>query len=349
MAMQLTLRPYMSASVALLGAGLVAATPVTAPRPDVQVRAVQLASLSDSGLDGLTATAATTPEETLQQLLIAAIQQSETNFADNFNTGTAALATQLDNFGTQLDTIGTNLTNLGGTIDPILGAIYTDLGSFFGGDRLGALVQLSGTIVPFIAQPLYDIEIQEVNLGSALFDLLTGPTTAGAAADPAQLASLGDLSVDGLTATAATTPEETLQQLLIAAIQQSETNFADNFNTGTAALATQLDNFGTQLDTIGTNLTNLGGTIDPILGAIYTDLGSFFGADELGGLVQLSGTIVPFIAQPLYDIEIQEVNLGSALFDLLTGTTTATGAAVDIAPDTATGVSSLVADLAALF
>lgn len=164
-----------------------------------------------------------------------------------------------------------------------------------------------------------------------------------------QLTGFGDLSGEGLGLAAAASPGESIQQMLIDAIQQSETNFADSFQSGAQALGTQLGDFGTQLDAMGANLTAMGGAIDPILGAIYTDLGTFYGPDDLGGLVQLSGTIIPFLAQPLYDIEIQEVNLGAALFDLLTGTATGAGAAADIAPDMATGVSSLVADLSAIF
>ncbi|HEU4360447.1 MAG TPA: PE-PPE domain-containing protein [Mycobacterium sp.] len=48
--MQTALRPYAAAGVALVGAGLILATPVTAPPPDVQVRAVQLTAGEDVGL-----------------------------------------------------------------------------------------------------------------------------------------------------------------------------------------------------------------------------------------------------------------------------------------------------------
>ncbi|WP_454788733.1 hypothetical protein [Mycolicibacterium lutetiense] len=42
--MRLALRPYMSAGVALVGAGVIAVTPVTAPPPEIQTHAVQLSA-----------------------------------------------------------------------------------------------------------------------------------------------------------------------------------------------------------------------------------------------------------------------------------------------------------------
>jgi hypothetical protein len=59
--MELSLRPYMSAGVAVAGAGLIAVVPVGAHALDIQTRVVQLASVGDAPADVLSATAA--PQE----------------------------------------------------------------------------------------------------------------------------------------------------------------------------------------------------------------------------------------------------------------------------------------------
>jgi hypothetical protein len=49
--MELSLRPYVSAGVAVAGAGLIAVVPVGAPALEFQTRAVQLASVEDVAND----------------------------------------------------------------------------------------------------------------------------------------------------------------------------------------------------------------------------------------------------------------------------------------------------------
>src|ERR1700678_2865895 len=49
--MELSLRPYVTAGVAVAGAGLIAAAPVGPPALDIQTRAVQLTSVDDAGED----------------------------------------------------------------------------------------------------------------------------------------------------------------------------------------------------------------------------------------------------------------------------------------------------------
>jgi hypothetical protein len=44
--MQLALRPWITAGVVTAGTSIIAATPVTGPRPDVQLPAVQLSAAS---------------------------------------------------------------------------------------------------------------------------------------------------------------------------------------------------------------------------------------------------------------------------------------------------------------
>jgi hypothetical protein len=53
MAMQVVLRPYVSAGVAVAGASLIAVTPVVPPPLELQERAVQLSAAVDNGLAGL--------------------------------------------------------------------------------------------------------------------------------------------------------------------------------------------------------------------------------------------------------------------------------------------------------
>ena len=50
------LRPYLAAGVAIVGASLIAVTPVTAPPPDVQHRRIQLVDYDEFGLSQLTTT-----------------------------------------------------------------------------------------------------------------------------------------------------------------------------------------------------------------------------------------------------------------------------------------------------
>ncbi len=52
--MQRALRPWITASVALTGASIVAVTPVAPPRPDVQERSVRLTSGSSAIFGDLT-------------------------------------------------------------------------------------------------------------------------------------------------------------------------------------------------------------------------------------------------------------------------------------------------------
>ena len=65
-----------------------------------------------------------------------------------------------------------------------IGTIFDDLGNL--STVIGNTIQEFGVnLVPAIDTPLFDIPVQQVNFGSALFDLLTGqPVAADASALP---------------------------------------------------------------------------------------------------------------------------------------------------------------------
>jgi hypothetical protein len=93
--------------------------------------------------------------------------------------------------GTGLDDLGALISNISPVLGPI-GTIFDDLGNL--STVIGNTIQEFGVnLVPAIDTPLFDIPVQQVNFGSALFDLLTGqPVAADASALP-DLATLPDL------------------------------------------------------------------------------------------------------------------------------------------------------------
>jgi len=94
--------------------------------------------------------------------------------------------------GTGLDDLGAPISNISPVLGPI-GTIFDDLGNL--STVIGNTIQDFGVnLVPAIDTPLFDIPVQLVNFGSALFDLLTGqPVAADASALP-DLGTLPDLS-----------------------------------------------------------------------------------------------------------------------------------------------------------
>ena len=74
---------------------------------------------------------------------------------------------------------------------------------------------------------------------------------------------------------------------------------------------------GTGLDDLGALISNISPVLGPI-GTIFDDLGNL--STVIGNTIQEFGVnLVPAIDTPLFDIPVQQVNFGSALFDLLTG------------------------------
>ncbi len=228
--MELALHPVITASVALVGASMIAVTPVTPPLPDIQVSApsVQLSAAtldlfdplaasasagtdsaggSDlsgllSGLDlngllsGLDLSGLDSIESNIQQLLILFGPMLVENALNDVVLVLAVFTNELifAPIGTALTDLGTAIGGISPVLEPI-GTIFDDLGglSTFIGNQIQGLYDSAVTF----NQLLFDIPIQLINFGSNLFDLLTGQPTeaaAGLATDFSGLA--GGLSAD---------------------------------------------------------------------------------------------------------------------------------------------------------
>ena len=228
--MELALHPLITASVALVGASMIAVTPVTPPLPDIQVSApsVQLSAAaldlfdplaasasagtdsaggSDlsgllSGLDlngllsGLDLSGLDSIESNIQQLLILFGPMLVENALNDVVLVLAVFTNELifAPIGTALTDLGTAIDGISPVLEPI-GTIFDDLGglSTFIGNQIQGLYDSAVTF----NQLLFDIPIQLINFGSNLFDLLTGQPTeaaAGLATDFSGLA--GGVSAD---------------------------------------------------------------------------------------------------------------------------------------------------------
>lgn len=228
--MELALHPLITASVALVGASMIAVTPVTPPLPDIQVSApsVQLSAAtldlfdplaasasagtdsaggSDlsgllSGLDlngllsGLDLSGLDSIESNIQQLLILFGPMLVENALNDVVLVLAVFTNELifAPIGTALTDLGTAIGGISPVLEPI-GTIFDDLGglSTFIGNQIQGLYDSTVTF----NQLLFDIPIQLINFGSNLFDLLTGQPTeaaAGLATDFSGLA--GGVSAD---------------------------------------------------------------------------------------------------------------------------------------------------------
>ena len=228
--MELALHPLITASVALVGASMIAVTPVTPPLPDIQVSApsVQLSAAtldlfdplaasasagtdsaggSDlsgllSGLDlngllsGLDLSGLDSIESNIQQLLILFGPMLVENALNDVVLVLAVFTNELifAPIGNGLTELGTAIGGISPVLEPI-GTIFDDLGglSTFIGNQIQGLYDSTVTF----NQLLFDIPIQLINFGSDLFDLLTGQPTeaaAGLATDFSGLA--GGVSAD---------------------------------------------------------------------------------------------------------------------------------------------------------
>ena len=228
--MELALHPLITASVALVGASMIAVTPVTPPLPDIQVSApsVQLSAAtldlfdplaasasagtdsaggSDlsgllSGLDlngllsGLDLSGLDSIESNIQQLLILFGPMLVENALNDVVLVLAVFTNELifAPIGNGLPALGTAIGGISPVLEPI-GTIFDDLGglSTFIGNQIQGLYDSTVTF----NQLLFDIPIQLINFGSNLFDLLTGQPTeaaAGLATDFSGLA--GGVSAD---------------------------------------------------------------------------------------------------------------------------------------------------------
>ena len=226
--MELALHPLITASVALVGASMIAVTPVTPPLPDIQVSApsVQLSAAALDLFDPLAASASagtdsaggsdlsgllsgldlsgllsglSSPdsiESNIQQLLILFGPMLVENALNDVVLVLAVFTNELifAPIGTALTDLGTAIGGISPVLEPI-GTIFDDLGglSTFIGNQIQGLYDSTVTF----NQLLFDIPIQLINFGSNLFDLLTGQPTeaaAGLATDFSGLA--GGVSAD---------------------------------------------------------------------------------------------------------------------------------------------------------
>ena len=209
--MQLALRPYVTAGIAVVGAGLVAVTPVTAPLPDVQVRNI---ALTASDLDVIgpwvdafnTASAnltgdfqffATAPAAALQQVIV-----NQFTDVNTLLTG-GSVSDVIEGIGTNLQNAFTAATFQGDftDVEPFINSTLTGFHSIilqgFNGTglaaELGLLPELTSPtvdIVNFTASPLSGVLfgmigplispfVAALNSVEAVADNLTG-----SAADP---------------------------------------------------------------------------------------------------------------------------------------------------------------------
>ena len=158
--MHTAIRPYATAGVALVGASVIAVSPVAAPLPDVHIPSLRLP---------VELTQSTSPilslDNTIQTALINAIMAVETATNNGIATLTSAISMPFSNLGTALSNLGMTIAAGGGAVVPI-GAIFGDLGTFT--SLTGELILLTGEIAPAFTRPLFDIGVQLVLLASAL-------------------------------------------------------------------------------------------------------------------------------------------------------------------------------------
>lgn len=336
--MLLSRRPQIIAGVAVVGAGLIAATPVTPPLPDIQVRAVQLTDAQTFDLlDPLAAlgdSAQSSGEGAIQTALINAIMAAETALSNGSVALGTTLSTPLDNIGTALSNLATTISDMGGA-SVFIGGIVDNFATTF--SQLGELLNLAlADIVPSsIITPLFDIPVQLVNFGSNLFDLLTGmPVGSDLAAAVSGVSALPDASAQAI--------ESFIQTLLIdfagpnGTLDTIGSAFFESFFQ--TVVPGPFDLVQTSLNAIGSFI----GDINPVFGpidTIFEDLGTL--TANTGELLAIAPAI-PYatLVEPLLFGNFQElVDLGSFV---ITGGASSAAAGL---PDLSTG---LVADLSAL-
>lgn len=213
--MEQALRPYAAAGVALMGASMIAVTPVvTLPAlPDIQTSAIQLiASEADAfalvfnALDpgAFTNGIAEAPTDTIGQLAVSLdniVDLGGTPYittADNLATDLLPLldiTSLLSGVTTSLDSLLTDLANL-----PDLSMILTDLGNVLTDlGNLPTATDIANDVVSDLSSTFTTIETDLTNLPTALVDALTGMGDPLSVIDNDLTAIAGDLS--GLSAT----------------------------------------------------------------------------------------------------------------------------------------------------
>ncbi|MGH3971230.1 MAG: hypothetical protein ACRDTV_24795 [Mycobacterium sp.] len=261
--MQRTLRPYLTVGVAVVGASLIAVTPVQPSALDVQMRAVQLAS----GEDAAAIAMQDFPIATYQDLFTntaANLQGLQTEImADPTPILTQVMANQTmyaQDFSTAFQTIGTNLTSDLQELPKVLQQVTTD---FSQGDLFDASTTISRfleTTSADLTQPLVSAESQvaddmAANFSNVVQGALASPFVATNVVSPDLQVDYGPWLTDLLSAgeyapNAAMTALLGVGQDIITAITNNDWTTA--FNDAADALPTVLNAYlnGYPLDTL---------------------------------------------------------------------------------------------------
>jgi hypothetical protein len=161
--MELSLRPYVSAGVAVAGAGLIAVVPVGPPAVDMQTRAVHLASVEDAAADVLSAAAAPQeyPVSTLADVFTNAFANLESLGSEFTSDPTPILTAIMDNqviyandLATAAETAGTNLVNALQEFPSVLSNAMSELAS---GDVYDAELNISQFLTQAPLSVLHDL------------------------------------------------------------------------------------------------------------------------------------------------------------------------------------------------
>jgi hypothetical protein len=260
-----------------------------------------------------------------------------------------------------LSNLATTISDLGGAFVPIGGIVDNFAAPL---NTLGEVLELLPLIVPAFTQPLFDIPVQLVNLGSALVDLVTGaPAASDLAAGVSGIGALPDVSaqpdVSALLSVGGI--DSTIQTLLIDFLGSGglvDTIGSAFFQTFLPdVIAAPFTFAGTSLNAVDTFISSIGSPVLDPIGAIFGDLGTL--TSNTGALASLVPDISYLLAEPLIFGNFEQlVLLGSALIpgggaaaaDLSVGSGLATDlSALDpgLAADLGTGLNP--ADFATLF
>jgi hypothetical protein len=325
MVMELTLRPYITAGVVLAGAGLIAAVPIGPPAPEIQTRAVHLASVDDLGDPTSAASLADNPEfplvswadaysdttSNLQSLdaqiaadpnpILSAVDANLTNYANEL-----ASAAQLSssNFTNLLQDLSTVLTNA--TSDLQAGDVYdaeTSIWQF--------LLTDPGTLTRPFESAYFDISQSMVN---NLDNLLTpGGVLANATSDIMQIFAIPQWVTDLQEASlygpnAAEYAMAGVTQDVLNAYQSGDLTLAlnDLSNAPSTIFDAYLNGYQVDGGVTAKDLTDLAVRrpgLNPSLGALNGGSESVLRAKEiiagdLGGAVRAQDTLASAAADP---------------------------------------------------
>ncbi|HZE14696.1 MAG TPA: hypothetical protein VE197_02740, partial [Mycobacterium sp.] len=211
--MDLTIRPHITAGVAVAGAaGLIAVTPVVPPPLDLQLRAVQLTASAGADL----ATLAGDAGQLVSGLTGAAAQSSvigdilsgglsnlgmalETATSNGIATLTGAIASPLEFLGTGLTDLGASIAVAGEEFPQNLIALVAGLVQALETATSNGIATLTGVIaspLEFVGTGLTDLGTSIAAAGGAVGDVGTLVSDLSGMMDPAALTSAVTLALD---------------------------------------------------------------------------------------------------------------------------------------------------------